>query len=95
MAVAAWNIWRQTGIAGAKLPLGLFVVQLTLNSLWSVMFFGLHSPGAELLLLWAAILTPLITFWQWSKLAGWLLVPYLAWVSFATVLNVTIWRLNT
>lgn len=98
MAVAAWLVWRQAGIARAKLPLGLFAVQLMLNSLWSVLFFGFHSPGAaavEILLLWAAILATLITFWQWSKLAGWLLVPYLAWVSFATVLNVTIWRLNT
>ena len=97
MAVAAWLVWRQAGIAGAKLPLGLFAVQLILNSLWSVLFFGLHSPGgaaAEILLLWAAILATLITFWQRSKLAGGLLVPYLAWVSFATVLNVTIWRLN-
>jgi benzodiazapine receptor len=98
MAVAAWLVWRQAGIAEAKLPLGLFAVQLILNSLWSVLFFGLHSPGAaaaEILLLWAAILATLITFWQRSKLAGGLLVPYLAWVSFATVLNVTIWRLNT
>jgi benzodiazapine receptor len=97
MAVAAWLVWRQAGIAGAKLPLGLFAVQLTLNSLWSVLFFGLHSPGAaaaEILLLWVAILATLITFWQRSQLAGGLLVPYLAWVSFATVLNVTIWRLN-
>lgn len=97
MAVAAWLVWRQAGIAGARLPLGLFAVQLTLNSLWSVLFFGLHSPGAaaaEILLLWGAILATLITFWQRSKLAGGLLVPYLAWVSFATVLNVTIWRLN-
>lgn len=97
MAVAVWLVWRQAGIAAAKLPLGLFAVQLTLNSLWSVLFFGLHSPGAaaaEILLLWAAILATLITFWQRSKLAGWLLVPYLAWVSFAAVLNVTICRLN-
>ena len=97
MAVAAWLVWRQAGVSRAKLPLGLFVVQLTLNSLWSVLFFGLHNPGAaaaEILLLWAAILATLIAFWQRSKLAGCLLVAYLAWVSFATLLNVAIWRMN-
>lgn len=97
MAVAVWLVWRQAGMAGAELPLGLFVVQLALNSLWSGLFFGLHSPGAaaaEILLLDGAILATLITFWRRSKLAGWLMVPYLAWVSFAAVLNVAIWRLN-
>ena len=64
MAVAAWLVWRQDGLAGAKLPLALFAIQLALNSLWSVLFFGLHSPGAaavEVVALWAAILATLIT----------------------------------
>jgi benzodiazapine receptor len=98
MAVSAWIVWRQAGLAGAKLPVALFAVQLALNSLWSILFFGLHSPGmsaGEILLLWMAILATLITFWNRSRWAGGLLVPYLAWVSFAAVLNFTIWRMNT
>ncbi len=97
MAVSAWLVWRQAGLARAKLPLALFAIQLVLNSLWSVLFFGLHNPGAaavEIVLLWAAVLATLITFWRRSHWAGGLLVPYLAWVSFASVLNFTIWRKN-
>ena len=97
MAVSAWLVWRQAGLAVAKLPLALFAIQLALNSLWSVLFFGLHSPGmaaVEIILLWAAILATLIAFWKRSQWAGGLLVPYLAWVSFGAVLNVAIWRLN-
>lgn len=97
MAVAAWLVWRPAGFAAAKLPLALLAIQLALNSLWSVLFFGLHNPGAaavEIVLLWAGILATLITFWKRSRWAGGLLVPYLAWVSFASVLNFTIWRLN-
>ena len=97
MAVAAWLVWRQSGFVGAKLPLALFAIQLALNSLWSLLFFGLQSPGAaavEIVLLWAAILATMITFWKRSRVAGGLLAPYLAWVSFATVLNVAIWRMN-
>lgn len=94
MAFSAWLVWRQAGLAGARLPLALFGGQLVLNSLWSVLFFGLQSPGAaavEIILLWAAIMATLLAFWKRSNLAGALLVPYLAWVSFAAVLNVTIW----
>jgi len=97
MAVAAWLVWRRAGFAGAKLPLAFFAIQLALNTLWSVLFFGFHNPGAaavEIVLLWAAVLATLITFWRRSHWAGGLLVPYLAWVSFASVLNFTIWRLN-
>ena len=97
MAFSAWLVWRQAGFAGARLPLALFAIQLVLNSLWSVLFFGLQSPGAaavEIILLWAAILATLLAFWKRSNLAGALLVPYLAWVSFAALLNVAIWRMN-
>jgi tryptophan-rich sensory protein len=97
MAVAAWLVWRQAGFAGAKLPLALFAIQLVLNSLWSVLFFGLQNPGAaavDIILLWAAILATMVTFWRRSRVAGGLLAPYLAWVSFAAVLNAAIWRMN-
>ena len=97
MALAAWLVWRSRGFSGATLPLTLFAVQLLLNFAWSVIFFGLRLPGpafAEIVLLWALILATLITFWRVIPLAGGLLLPYLAWVSFAAALNLAIWRLN-
>ena len=97
MAVAAWLVWRQGGFSGAKVPLTLFAVQLVLNVLWSCIFFGLEKPGlafGEVLLLWTAIAATMIVFWQRSMIAGILFLPYLAWVSFASFLNFTIWRLN-
>jgi len=97
MAVAAWLVWRQGGFSGAKVPLTQFVVQLALNFLWSCIFFGLEKPGlafGEVLLLWLTIVTTMVLFWQRSMIAGILFVPYLAWVSFASFLNFTIWRLN-
>jgi tryptophan-rich sensory protein len=97
MAVAAWLVWWQGGFSEATLPLTLFGVQLVLNVLWSCIFFGLEMPGfafAEVLLLWAAIAATMVTFWPRSMIAGLLFVPYLAWVSFASVLNYAIWRLN-
>jgi tryptophan-rich sensory protein len=72
-------------------------VQLALNTLWTPLFFGLHQPGlafAEIVLLWLAIATTLAAFRPVSRAAAWLLVPYLAWVSFAAALNFTLWRLN-
>ncbi len=97
IAVAAWLVWRQAGFSGAKLPLILFAVQLVLNVLWSRIFFGLEKPDfafVEVLLLWLAIAATMILFWQRSSTAGILFVPYLAWVSFASVLNFVVWRLN-
>lgn len=97
MAVSAWLIWRRGGLRAARTPLTVFAIQLALNSLWSVLFFGMQQPGLaaiEIVILWAAILATVISFWRQSKVAGGLLIPYLLWVSFATVLNVTIWRLN-
>ena len=97
MAVAAWLVWRRAGWAGARLALTLFMVQLTLNAAWSIIFFGLRNPGAavvEVMVLWAAILGTLVLFWQVSVPAGILFIPYLTWVSFAAVLNFSIWRLN-
>ena len=97
MAVAAWLVWRQGGFSGAKVPLTQFVVQLALNFLWSCIFFGLEKPGlafGEVLLLWLTIVTTMVLFWQRSMIAGILFVPYLAWASFASFLNFTIWRMN-
>jgi tryptophan-rich sensory protein len=97
MAIAAWSVWRQGGFSGAKLPMALFGTQLVLNVLWSCIFFGLENPGLafmEVLVLWAAIAATMTGFWQRSMIAGILFVPYLAWVSFASILNFMIWRLN-
>jgi len=69
-----------------------------LNVLWSILFFGLQAPGialVEILTLWVAIFATLFSIWRISKVAGWLFVPYLAWVSFATILTFEIWRLNS
>ena len=98
MAVAAWLVWRKGGLAGARLPLALFGVQLFLNVLWSCASSSASripaSAFLEVLLLWASIAATMVLFWQRSTLAGMLFIPYLAWVSFASVLNFTIWRLN-
>ena len=98
MAIAAWLVWRPAGFAAARWPLVLFLVQLALNTLWSVLFFGLQRPdlaAVEIVLLWVAILATLIAFWKRSTVAGWLLVPYWAWVTFAALLNFEIARLNS
>lgn len=97
MAVAAWSVWRQSGWPSAIAPLAWFFVQLALNVGWSIVFFGLQNPGAafmEILVLWLAIAATAYVFARRSTVAAWLLVPYLAWTSFAVVLNAVIWRLN-
>jgi tryptophan-rich sensory protein len=98
MAVAAWLVWRRAGWDGARLALTVFFVQLALNAAWSIIFFGLRNSGAafaEILVLWGAIAGTLVLFWQVNVPAAVLFIPYLAWVSFAAVLNFTIWRLNS
>lgn len=98
MGTAAWRIWRRSTQANVRPALRLFGIQLLLNTVWSGLFFGLHAPGLaflELVLLWAAILATLLHFRPLDRPAAWLLAPYLAWVSFAGLLNFTIWRLNS
>lgn len=97
MAVAAWLVWKQAGLRGGAGPLAVFAVQLILNAAWSWLFFGLHRPGfafAEIVLLWLAILATLVLFWRRNTLAGALMLPYLAWVTYAASLNFGLWRLN-
>ncbi len=97
MAVSGWLVWRRGGWKAASLPLALFVTQLLLNVAWSWIFFGLHQPGwafLEILLLWLAIAITMAFFFRRSLAAGWLLAPYLAWVSFAAMLNFAIWQMN-
>ena len=97
MAVAAWLVWRRAGFSGAGAALGLFAVQLILNALWSYLFFGRHQPGlafGDIVVLWVAILSVVLLFLRVDRVAGALLLPYLAWVGFAAYLNFTLWRLN-
>lgn len=75
----------------------MYGVQLVLNALWSYLFFGLHRPAlafAELVALWVAIAVTMVSFWRVERVAGWLLVPYLAWVTLAGSLNLALWRMN-
>jgi translocator protein len=94
MAVAAWLVWKRVGFTR---PLGLYFVQLALNAAWTPIFFGAHEMGwalIEIMMLWIAIALTLISFFRVNRAAGWLLAPYLAWVTFATALNFTLWKLN-
>jgi tryptophan-rich sensory protein len=98
MAIAAWLVWGEGGWKMQARALRWFLVQWVFNALWTPMFFGLHRPGlafADIVLLWLALAVTLRSFWRVRKIAGVLLVPYLAWVGFAAVLNFVIWRLNS
>ncbi len=95
MAVAAWLVWRRAGWGGA---LAFFGVQLAFNAAWSPLFFGLHRIDwalVDIVALWVTIVATTVAFWRVTPAAGWLFVPYLLWVSFAMVLNFTIWRMNS
>jgi len=97
MAVSAWLVWQGSEGAVRRRALGWYAVQLVLNAAWTPLLFGLHFLGvafAEILLLWVAIAATIAAFRRVSRVAAWLLVPYLAWVSFAAALNFTLWRLN-
>ncbi len=97
MALPAWLVWRQGGLTAASIPIALFTLQLGLNVAWSILFFGLHMPGlafGEIVVLWFAILATTIAFWRSTSIAGYLLLPYLIWVAFATGLNFALWRMN-
>lgn len=97
MAIAAWLVWRSGGFRANRAALSLFIVQLALNALWSWLFFAWHR-GAwaffDIVLLWGLIVATLACFWRVRPLAGALLIPYLCWVSFASALNYSLWRLN-
>ncbi len=95
MGIAAWMVWKDRGFS---FGVYLFMAQLVLNALWSWLFFGLNRPDLaffEIILLWGFILATMILFWRARPAAGALFVPYLLWVSFASVLNHTLWKLNS
>lgn len=98
MGISAFLVWRK-GIRDrqVKIAIGIFAAQLVLNVLWSVTFFGLQMLLGGLiviLILWVTILLSIITFFRISKTGAVLLIPYIIWVSFATLLNLSLWRLN-
>lgn len=98
MGIALFLVW-QKGLhrKDVKVAITIFFVQLLLNTFWSIIFFGNQNIGGaflEIIFLWLAILATIIAFFKISKLAGYLLLPYIAWVSFAAFLNYTIWTLN-
>ena len=95
IAASAWGVWRRAGWCRAH---AWWLAQLALNAAWTPVFFGLHRMGAAIFVIVAMWLAILGTIWSFGKVerwTAWLLVPYLAWVSFATFLNITLWRLNT
>lgn len=99
MAVAAWMVMREPAVSARvrRIALVLMAMQLALNALWTPLFFGLHAPGLAFLdicALWAAVLATIFAFAAVRPLASWLLAPYIVWVSFALVLNGSIWLMN-
>jgi tryptophan-rich sensory protein len=95
-AVAAWLVWKRDG-SGSDRALQLYGAQLLLNAGWTLLFFGLHRLSwavFEIAALWIAIAATMAAFRRHSPVAFWLLVPYLAWVSFAAALSYSIWRRN-
>jgi translocator protein len=94
MAISAWLVWQKQNSRSALI---LFFVQLALNFAWALLFFGMKSPILaliDIIAMWVAILATLLAFRKFSTFASWLLAPYLAWVSFATILNASIVWLN-
>jgi benzodiazapine receptor len=95
MALAAWLVWRNG--ADLKPAMTLFFLQLAANFAWSFLFFGARSPAlglAGILILLALVAITAFAFWRITRPAGLLFLPYLAWVTFATALNIAIWHLN-
>jgi tryptophan-rich sensory protein len=98
MAFAAWRVWRtDPAIVANRRALLLFMLQLVFNLAWSTAFFGVENPLAGLVvivLLEILIVATILAFGKQDKTAAWLLVPYAAWVGFAMLLNIAIYRLN-
>jgi translocator protein len=103
MGVAAWLVWKQWSQGSpstrlrVKTALAVFGLQLFLNAIWSIIFFGLQNPGwalVDIVFLWLAIIWTIIVFYKISRPAAYLLTPYILWVSFAMYLNYAIWALN-
>jgi benzodiazapine receptor len=99
MGIALYLVWKADIESRIKnYAILFFALQLVFNFFWSFIFFNQQQPGwafAEIVVLWVLILLTIFAFAKINKLAAWLLVPYIAWVSFASILNYTIWKLNS
>jgi translocator protein len=99
MGISLYIVWEKgLDYPGVKLGMTLFGIQLVLNTVWSILFFGLQAPFyafIEIIFLWIMILLTILQFRKISKKASYLLIPYILWVSFAAVLNYYIWILNS
>jgi tryptophan-rich sensory protein len=97
MGLAAWLVWRSHGFKAGRTALVLFIMQLAANALWTWLFFAWRQGAAafvEIVLLWALIVAMIMSFRRLSVLAALLMLPYLAWVTFATALTLAVWQLN-
>lgn len=97
IGIAAWLVWRERGFSAAKRALVLFAIQLAANALWTWLFFAWRFGAVsfiEILFLWMLIVATLVAFWRVRRLAGALLLPYLAWVTYATALTFSVWQRN-
>ncbi len=97
MAIAAWRVWREHGFGGANGALTLYFVQLAFNASWSWFFFVKRTGiGSTIIVgsMWATITATMLAFFPLDRAAGWMLLPYLAWVTFAAALTVSVWRRN-
>lgn len=99
MGVSLYLVWK-SGVSNnlKRTAIGLFAFQLVLNFFWSLIFFDQQQPGwalVEIIVMWFFILFTIFAFAKVNKTAAWLLVPYISWVSFATILNYTIWKMNS
>jgi benzodiazapine receptor len=97
MGVSAWLVWRERGWARGRNALGLFVLQLAVNAIWSWLFFAWHRGGLAFADIVVLIVLVVATIWQFAKIrraAAWLLAPYLAWITFAAALNWSVWQRN-
>ncbi len=97
MGIALWKVWNTANSRERNMAITIFFAQLLFNFIWSIIFFSWHSVGLaliDILILWVLILSTIFSFARVSKTSAWLLVPYIVWVSFATILNYTIWKMN-
>ena len=97
MAVAAWMVWRERHRTDVRLPLALYVAQLLVNAAWTAIFFGAERPGwalVDIIVLAVLVVATIVAFRPASRVAAWLLVPYLAWVCFAASITAGVAALN-
>jgi len=97
MGISSWLVWRVAGFYSARGPLLIFIIQLMVNAIWSWLFFEWHQGAlafVDIVLLLALVIATIVSFWCVKPLAAALLIPYLLWISFAAVLNYSVWMLN-